>query len=1821
MSTDQDASHTSKKSNGFAFDSLESVRKKLLDLSGRNALLNYKHPKASCIRLIDELPDQLVEQLQKGNELTFIPVPEPTEKQLIKAGYITVNTETREMVVNGHPTAEQWAKYIGFETTYDLPEKSVAAQGFDYHQDSDMQTLMYAPELEARLRNLRSKAETAIEEGGANILYLGVGFLEWIESRDSEIKRLSPLFTVPVKLDRATHAGQDGAYRYRITMKDDGLITNITLREKLANDFGLVLPSIDDDTTPEGYFSTVEQTILQLKPQWRIRRQASLVLLNFTKQAMYQDLDPNNWPDGVSIEDHPLIQKFFSAAMDGEEGGSTSYENEHPIDNVEDIHDQFPIVFDADSSQHSALIDAVNGENLVIEGPPGSGKSQTIANLIAACIGSGKSVLFVAEKMAALNVVKDRLDKAGLGDFCLELHSHKTNKQKILSDLDKRLQKQYREPDSINADIARFEDLKNKLAEYVELINSEWGNTGLTLHDIFNKATRYREQLAIDPATLKIEGIDGKNLTLVRQKELFDQADMLAHIYGLVSSQASGANISNHYWYGVNNTELMGYQGDKLSEALRVWTTHLQNLGEHWLSLNSSLELGVSSDSPLTVIESLVASIEQLPALIGGELFEHFDDLIDQVDAFEQWLQDYEEIHQCHDKLTPIVTPSVIGDLDALVKMKKALAIFQKLGLAQSNTLEEITELHAKIQTTIAQVDEIDQQFVRIKPNLPSLMGNLFVSSRSGLEEVSTLIALITALPQELWRYRDDIYDNPDLDPLLEVMTEKLRDLTPLHQALHEQFSLHRLPDAETLKQHRLTIEGGGFFKWFSSDWRQSRKAILALAAAPKSNAASLFSALSDLVRYASGIEAMDRLNSEDGALQDMYKGVDTPMERAIGLRHWYKAVRAEYGLGFGDRVALGNALLSLDRALAMGIKDYANQGMGSQIKTVLSASSSINNAVNTYPALADTSATLQSPLTKVGEAIKVHLTVLQSAIIGTDHQLGGLGDIFALMEQQHRRVNTWRSNTLAELLLQAMPLSPKANEFSSTHLASGRNSVQILKVLSESPLLLNSLQAKPEAERYHLIQSSLEALQQDLALCNSAGQLFIELGKVNLEEWMENSCGAVKALIVRNNTALENPNWLNTWLDYTRLRLKLSSQGLDKIVAELERSQIETVDLNAIVQLVMSHQLANEILVRHSDLALFSGMEQMANRKKFQEYDRKIMRLQRQLVAFKASRTKPPVGVSQGKIRDYSELSLIRHNLNLKRPKVAMRSLIKRSGRAMQALKPCFMMSPMSVAQYLEPGQFTFDLVVMDEASQIRPEDALGAIARADSLVVVGDPKQLPPTNFFQKVSSNQDNDDDSVALEESESILESVIPMFKNRRLRWHYRSRHESLIAFSNQRFYDSNLILFPSPMKESDEFGIRYNRVHRGRCIESRNVEEAREIVRSVAEHMIKNQDESVGVVAMNAKQSDEIERQFEQLVKDDPVLQKAYEKNQQLDEPLFVKNLESVQGDERDVIIISMTYGPDTVGATSMHQRYGPIAYGAGWRRLNVLFTRSKKRMHIFSSMDSGHIRNNENSKRGVVALKAFLAYCETGSLQHHEHTGKAADSDFEIAVMNALSDHGYQCEPQLGVTGYFLDLAVKDPGQPGRFLMGIECDGASYHSAKSTRDRDRLRQDILENLGWEIHRIWSTDWFKNPQAQLVPILRRLGKLRTPISDYVEPVVAEKLLGEPIEDINTAATMPNGVEAPEPFTADQESAELGLRSRLQDYDGRVIRPGSPSTSDDQRLLRPSMLDALLDSQPCSKAEFLEMIPQYLRNGTNPEEGQYLDKVLEIITDYG
>ena len=568
------------------------------------------------------------------------------------------------------------------------------------------------------------------------------------------------------------------------------------------------------------------------------------------------------------------------------------------------------------------------------------------------------------------------------------------------------------------------------------------------------------------------------------------------------------------------------------------------------------------------------------------------------------------------------------------------------------------------------------------------------------------------------------------------------------------------------------------------------------------------------------------------------------------------------------------------------------------------------------------------------------------------------------------------------------------------------------------------------------------------------------------------------------------------------------------------------------------------------------------------------------------------PNGIRGAQVKSLTELALVTHVLHHPQSRVKIRQMVERAGKALQALKPCFMMGPLSVAQYLPLGTLQFDLIVMDEASQLRPEDAVGAIARGKQVVIVGDPMQLPPTNFFQRVtqSSNADaSDAEQTVVDEGESILDVASTIYQPlRRLRWHYRSRHHSLIAVSNSLFY-KDLIIFPSAYHEKDGLGVKYHSVNGGVCENSRNPREAETIVTSVLEHMKDRPDQSLGVVALNLEQCELIEELLEKRLRLDPFAAAYQERMVSGSEPFFIKNLENVQGDERDVIFISVTYGPDSNG--NFYQRFGPINGANGHRRLNVLFTRAKMRVEVFSSLNPDLIRTDSQSRAGLHALKTYLNYARTGVLATvDDQPNDQPTNDFEHSIGRILVEAGYTVVPQVGVAGFFIDLAVKHPTLPGKFLLGIECDGAAYHSGRSARDRDRLRQEILENLGWKIHRIWSTDWFKNRAAEKARLLGQIKSL----------LAADPAYRVTLSDLDKARA---------------------LRRELIKLRDTEIVSSFPDTPRGSCLLRDDLLDGFVGKRPRTKNDWFRLFSAETRTSIDSRQvAQYIDTVLEIIRKF-
>ena len=543
------------------------------------------------------------------------------------------------------------------------------------------------------------------------------------------------------------------------------------------------------------------------------------------------------------------------------------------------------------------------------------------------------------------------------------------------------------------------------------------------------------------------------------------------------------------------------------------------------------------------------------------------------------------------------------------------------------------------------------------------------------------------------------------------------------------------------------------------------------------------------------------------------------------------------------------------------------------------------------------------------------------------------------------------------------------------------------------------------------------------------------------------------------------------------------------------------------------------------------------------------------------------------------SGLGTLRHQLGLVRPSMPIRKLLAGLPESFGKLAPCVLMSPLSIAQYLPADQAAFDVVIFDEASQITTWDAIGAIARGGQTIIVGDPKQLPPTNFFGRTD---DTDEDLPEVErDMPSILDEVAAAGVPRRtLNWHYRSRDEALIAFSNHFYYDGGLVTFPAPSTSSNAIQLHpvdgtYAR-GRGRV----NQKEAKAIAEMVKQRLKtwlavpESERRTLGIITFNAEQQSLILDLLDEIRREDSELEWFF--SDEREEPVIVKNLENIQGDERDLMLFSVTFGPDLAGKLTMN--FGAINGTGGEKRLNVAITRARRELHVFSSIRAEQIDLDRTRAIGVRDLKAFLDYAERGPItipSRDEGSLGPAESPFEEAVADAFRAKGWEVRTQIGVSGFRVDLGVVHPDYAGRYLAGIECDGTRYHSSATARDRDKVRQAVLESLGWKILRVWSTDWFRRPQdvaerlqAKLEQLLEEDRKVPATGENEADEQSAEAVL--PRESGNGAETVrPAPSKAERDQVAKGEGAdagpEAGLPRFIAGFDS-VSGAGLPTDSD-------------------------------------------------------
>jgi very-short-patch-repair endonuclease len=555
-----------------------------------------------------------------------------------------------------------------------------------------------------------------------------------------------------------------------------------------------------------------------------------------------------------------------------------------------------------------------------------------------------------------------------------------------------------------------------------------------------------------------------------------------------------------------------------------------------------------------------------------------------------------------------------------------------------------------------------------------------------------------------------------------------------------------------------------------------------------------------------------------------------------------------------------------------------------------------------------------------------------------------------------------------------------------------------------------------------------------------------------------------------------QNANRLNDWVKWAEVRQEAERRGLLPMVEALGNGLIE--DPKEDFKAAYFAWWLPLAIDSKPKLRSFVHWEQENRIERFRE----LISLVQHLAASQVRRAVAHGLPAKDEVARKSELGLLRHQLGLQRPSESIRGLIQGMPNTFTKLAPCVLMSPLSVAQYLPTEQATFDMVIFDEASQITTWDAVGAIARGRQSIIVGDPKQLPPTNFFGRT-----DDGDGYAVEVHDRDLPSILdeasaaglPLHQ---LNWHYRSRDEDLIAFSNYHYYSQRLVTFPSP--ETDSRAVQFHRVKgvyargsgRTNEIEARAV--VAFVVRRLEEWVSRPFDRrlSIGVITFNAPQQELILDLLDAERTKRPGLEWFF--SDEREEPVIVKNLENVQGDERDVMVFSITFGHDHAGKLSMD--FGAVNREGGEKRLNVAVTRAKSEFHVFSSISADEIDLKRAKGLGVSHLKSYLDYAERGPTAlaaMDEGSLGPAESPFEESVATALRTKGWEVRTQIGVSGFRIDLGVVHPDLAGKYLAGIECDGATYHRSATARDRDQIREAVLRNLGWEILRIWSTDWF------------------------------------------------------------------------------------------------------------------------------------------------
>lgn len=1678
---------------------IETWRTLLLDTTKRNRLINFKSGRIGGVALVHPDPDAVWSGLLTSNStLVFV-----WKRNLIDMPFAPAGDKSMTLFdpVNSMATNN---------------EAGILEQCLDSPRLRDNHLLTDRPDdqLAKRLTRLDLSARESLTEQGVTTLFVAFGFLRWFESPDSKIEIRSPLLLLPVQLQRDSVEAP-----WKLIAEDEEILPNHSLAQLMANDFRLRLPIPDDDpanaddpTWRTQYFAEIRQAVAE-HAGWGTLDEVALGTFKFQKLAMWEDLGRNR----AQILAHDLCR-----AVAGDTTVALTSSSDLPrAEELDDkTHPQKTFhILDADSSQHEAIAAAVGGASLVLDGPPGTGKSQTIANVIAEFLAARKTVLFVSEKAAALEVVQRRLKAKGLDDFALACHSHKANKREIVAELGRCLTLGPEGCSDTGEDLQRLYETRRQLNQYVRELHTSRRPLGKTVYQVHGELSRLagKGYLSRCPVPRILE----RDAAYLRNVE-----ELLARL----PDCRSVIEERDHPWRGCRAKVFSQTLRDEVCHHFARLATALGKVRE----VNTVLHHFELTTVDPTWLE-WQGSLKQTRAILGCPLVpaEWFDR--DPRTIAEAYLQLDQLTLSYRQRVAalPEFASHTLRQLSEPLIMTGEPRILTRPGETLRGLCKRVATIGDSLGKLHERVVALEKAFHRIA-NLLQLPTSAPVKTLRRLAELAELLASTKTIRTSWW----DVGRRKELVKVIGRCREEVKAAQELRAELAD-----RLAPVAFAKESRGTAAKAAwydnFLKRLWPKWWGVKTEMLAWYIRGAPSTRELLGDLKALTAYHKHAAYCRQVRRQYAA--DIFVDADdrpdwsatlSALESVDSLEEYGKIPsriqRALSEEGELDRRSLGAAGQMLNQeltALRESIEAMAQDYDFSEVtegtsKKVRFSTGELATWLKKQTQAVDRMASDLQKLTRLlaegkdlpAESVPARLKVIGESV-KIRAQIGPVCSRIWLVERP-KAVEDQNWSTIRRLAEAFLALTNQKKTPLSRAEVKALTDPKIRATLTEAIARHDATYAAGFADSWQFLQGVFDLTSE------VSKRIVIECAPLTaLQRWLtERSSDAQR---------------IHEWTQFCDIEREVARADVGAILQEVQNGELKPEDASEAFRVRFLRLWLDAIYELIPAIWQFGSDNHERLIGRFRDLDqRSVVSASSRIRADQLGRQDRP-RIGTGDAPGSSELGTLLREVNKKRRHLPLRKLFALIPTVLPRLKPCMMMSPLAVSTFLESPDLRFDLVIFDEASQVRPHDAICAVYRARQLIVAGDQKQLPPTSFFDRVLEDEgdsaDDADGLGALEDFESILDVCCTLgLPRRRLRWHYRSRREGLIAFANHHIYSNELVTFPSVHDVAGNPAIDFEFVPDGRWKSGRsggfNAIEARRTAELVLDHFRNQPEQSLGVIAFSQRQQMRILDELEQLRQANPDLEQFFHEDQE--EPFFVKNLENVQGDERDVVFLGIGYGADDTGRLAM--RFGPLNRLGGERRLNVAVTRARHHMTVVSSMRAQEIDLSRTGAVGARLLRAYLDYAERGiEALRGTITGvndRCFDSPFEQDVYEELTRRGLTMHTQIGCSGFRVDLAVVDPQEPGRYLLGLECDGATYHSSATARDRDRLRQDVLEGLGWRICRVWSTDWLKDREGQVRRVLEALEKSRR--DGPARRQMPQVLQNRPIQAVATPVTGPS-----------------------------------------------------------------------------------------------